>query len=70
MPFIRDKYLPFFKLVSPTWIMFESGQFQVGTTTEFAQMQNMSRVVSYSTDFPSKIAWLTFSSPNQETHMV
>ena len=56
MPFIRDKYLPFFKLVSPTWIMFESGQFQVGTTTEFAQMQNMSRVVSYSSDFPSKIA--------------
>lgn len=54
MPFIRDKYLPFFKLVSPTWIMFESGQFQVGTTTEFAQMQNMSRVVSYSTDFPTK----------------
>lgn len=55
MPFIRDEYLPIFKLVSSTWIMFESGQFQVGTTTEFAQMQNMSRVVSYSTDFPSKI---------------
>ena len=55
MPFIRDEYLPFFKLVSSTWIMFESGQFQGGTTTEFAQMQNMSRVVSYSTDFPSKI---------------
>lgn len=70
MPFIRDEYLPFFKLVSSTWIMFESGQFQVGTTTEFAQMQNMSRVVSYSTDFPSKITWLTFSSPNQETHIV